>query len=1736
MGQSQSSTDGPQEGRQGRRRRSSFHNTTGDNSLLAPDQSPPQRRRPSAPGRVSESLVGQALAAPPAEMTQPSPVPPVPVPVPVCRDTEGFHSNSNRTESSTSLDRAETEVAGQEQQATAAAIVAVSATPPRRGLGLIRAASARFSRAESSTIVDRAEAEVAGQEQQATAAATAADSTTPPRRGLGLIRAASARFSRAESSTIVDRAEADEEQQATAAATLAVSTTPMPARRGLGLIRAASARFGRSPSNDETENARRPSARRFRAMSLGRAGAAAAIEEPPHLISMEDHDNMDAGSDDDFELETDDGMDDVEDDSPLGAVSEEHPTTPTSVSRSMAAATTGPPVLRVARVGFEEPNSSPPEVTPAMDTSPGHYRDPHQTLYYRRGSTTSTYSGGSFDTDKDMEYNDEFSNLDNILDFFPPVSRNNEWMGRSIESLVLGHSMPAPILALSMDEPGDDRSLDGDDYDFYAFRRRSTCSTFGGGPESVRRRSSQGSFPGGRRGSLSLSSNSNMQGGTLATYYNRRQRQVPTDVDRTYGHERQGRRGSTAQGPVYRRRGSVATSTYDGDGNDETAPRIRAGPNVVLSIMARESTGKTCFRRELTAAQSLRKMGGACLYQMLDEPAGGIVTDVAFLAAAIEIGDWAEAQMIISRLAPRLIGDPSAAMQGIPGGQRSSIDDPSLPPTAPRFFAGGGRVGLERDAFVLAGGVQILIRIFREKSFVGQEMASSYDARDLSEELVATRLAPCWNEVLASFREMVYAMPSLVESGTISDNGDFLPFLFTLLSHDSCFDGAAALIEEILSLLSQSPQQPSPQQTHEVSDGPTYQPVGRVSPATTFFLGNVPNLYTLWGSFNCRQLAHFCRILALLVFEPEDRQLLESPAVLKSLELLQLRRNRAARAGRDSTVDMNQAILLGDVELLKRLLKLLTIMNYAPPLRRFSPYHVMSHFPFIADTLVMLGLSGLEDWDEVSRQEALSRNLLAGEDGDAVLHKLGAVADMLETLSTTLTGNPREPANQLGHIIHVLSAAQQAGVVVGGSSRRRSRSGGRDTSTQSTSRESSTDSNEEAAGAFLRMVDAPVDDASIQDLASLGGILTDQSLMRRLFPGAGPGLDGLNHSDAQEADPLSQLLIKTPEDAANSLQFNGLILGPYQVELLFVLSTLLGGRRKLDAQDILKEIGLVSVLEEMFPRFPWYDRQAQESETRHDSFTHPDSEQHQNGIHGPGCECTPESALYVQYLRLLHNFCDRDCDNYSGRRLLLSASERKLIFDEPDDHGPVLRPGLLSKIIEAFIHESDESPYRFWLASCIESYLRGSSPGEQVFAAQSGLLDHLAVDISSDRLHCAGSLQTSFDLLGELVKGNSNVVRLLVNDFDEESFRKLMSVAAANLVDSNVFIRSLLLSLERISAGERLTPLYLDAHFVSRHQSRWKSQSGTISRSYLTHSWWDAVPTSLVPELEDLEHPGESDECRHSDWFPTRSVIEASGMDTPSEIARALPTGLQESVGHFGWVFMPTGDTLSAETYQPNTVERLSWFLAANQAQLLRDLLGVVDLRNINHENICCLNTAVVITIFAHRRHQLSALLEELRHMNDIEKETKRRANHDANQDDVVDRAFVQAMKYMDLDQQREAYPYARRASLNNTSNHQPRESNGTEQQLQQIGDRSDVMRNFREVLWFWSEYYTHRGRDRLSLEFSSHLRFQEWQYVVSLLASDDESSTALVQSPVRLPRSPYQRATRIADNPLREF
>jgi Protein of unknown function (DUF3689) len=57
----------------------------------------------------------------------------------------------------------------------------------------------------------------------------------------------------------------------------------------------------------------------------------------------------------------------------------------------------------------------------------------------------------------------------------------------------------------------------------------------------------------------------------------------------------------------------------------------------------------------------------------------------------------------------------------------------------------------------------------------------------------------------------------------------------------------------------------------------------------------------------------------------------------------------------------------------------------------------------------------------------------------------------------------------------------------------------------------------------------------------------------------------------------------------------------------------------------------------------------------------------------------------------------------------------------------------------------------------------------------------------------AGSLQTSYDLLGEIVKGNVHILQAVGAALTTEQLQRLVQVATSHLVDSNVSVLLLFL-------------------------------------------------------------------------------------------------------------------------------------------------------------------------------------------------------------------------------------------------------------------------------------------------------------------------------------------------------
>jgi hypothetical protein len=878
----------------------------------------------------------------------------------------------------------------------------------------------------------------------------------------------------------------------------------------------------------------------------------------------------------------------------------------------------------------------------------------------------------------------------------------------------------------------------------------------------------------------------------------------------------------------------------------------------------------------------------------------------------------------------------------------------------------------------------------------------------------------------------------------------------------------------------------------------------------------VPGLYSLLSNLSTRQLAHFCRVLALILFEPEDRQIMESAKVVKSFELLQLRRDRLTRA-HVNAVELNQNLLIGAPNFLKRLVELLRILNFGPTVSEYVRHNIAGTSPLSADVLGYLsGRSGAEEWPHFEKLYQIASSGLAPSGSAAG----GAVAG--------LSSRSADDWDLLGSA----NGAASHGAIVDNS----------DEEVMNQLLEAfSTNNQEDAPNRH------PLDGLmNVLQVASRIGITPTANhaneydglvhLLTQMAAGRGPQGRGPAGRGSRQGRVGSDYSGYTSSDARHELQFQAMILAPHQVEILFVFCTLLSGRRKVQVQNEFATAGLPRVLSDMCTRMSW------------DSPPY-DGVNRMEHIHGPDCECNPESALRVQFLRLVHNYYDRDFINnplkldffsYGDVRLLdnLVASKAwagpeslqdlplKAVFSHSISDSTIDKTGLIGTVIKVLLREPHNSTYQFWLSSVIECFLRGSAPRSQMFVARSGLLKHLISDISS-RNFCRGaetSLQSNFDLLGELIKYNGAVLVMMETmllsldgdlDFstlpgpeetiilyhdtentaseeskdrskDNYSFDSFFKVVMDNIVDSNVFLRSTFMTLERISSGalrgEHMFPINTEdsiAVLINKYDAAKKNSSFGLKNplqpaagtSYLGTSWvqmstsvaskeeqlWasrsmnshkrDALDSSTasstrsassVASSRQRSSSSRSDDNSNSNRS-SNSSCESNGESrlASSSLLASLGNGIRgafssmketassllsspvrrsktnhgsalsddevkesgfdnvqdsysmssgaaassEDNGDGGWTPISTTDNLNSEPRAcavspnhwvvPKRIARLARFLLDNKIEVMFNLLSRVSLRSINHENICCLNSAITILIFENRRYVL---------------------------------------------------------------------------------------------------------------------------------------------------------------------
>ncbi|KAJ7426813.1 Short transient receptor potential channel 4-associated protein [Willisornis vidua] len=223
----------------------------------------------------------------------------------------------------------------------------------------------------------------------------------------------------------------------------------------------------------------------------------------------------------------------------------------------------------------------------------------------------------------------------------------------------------------------------------------------------------------------------------------------------------------------------------------------------------------------------------------------------------------------------------------------------------------------------------------------------------------------------------------------------------------------------------------------------------------------------------------------------------------------------------------------------------------------------------------------------------------------------------------------------------------------------------------------------------------------------------------------------------------------------------------YKLEVLYVLCVLLMGRQRNQVHKMIAEFRLIPGLNNLFDKLIW---------RKHSAST--------LVLHGhnQNCDCSPDITLKIQFLRLLQSFSD----HHENKYLLLNSQE----LNE------------LSAIShKANIPEVDAvvNTDRFWQARAVESFLRGTtSYADQMFLLKRGLLEHILYCIVDSECKSRDVLQSYFDLLGELMKFNIDAFKRFNKYINtDEKFQIFLNQINSSLVDSNMLVRCITLSLDR---------------------------------------------------------------------------------------------------------------------------------------------------------------------------------------------------------------------------------------------------------------------------------------------------------------------------------------------------
>lgn len=192
-------------------------------------------------------------------------------------------------------------------------------------------------------------------------------------------------------------------------------------------------------------------------------------------------------------------------------------------------------------------------------------------------------------------------------------------------------------------------------------------------------------------------------------------------------------------------------------------------------------------------------------------------------------------------------------------------------------------------------------------------------------------------------------------------------------------------------------------------------------------------------------------------------------------------------------------------------------------------------------------------------------------------------------------------------------------------------------------------------------------------------------------------------------------------------------------------------------------------------------------------------------------ECCLDMFVRIQFLRFIYSIAD----NHQNRYLLLSSEDiaklqivaekqgiefPKSIQELVDQQLFVADEGVLMALISSLKQEPASSCVRFWITRALEAFLRGETISlNQAFLLEQKLVEDTVSLIISGCIQNEMVMQGSFDFLSTLMKFNLQAFERCNRVLDcTDKLRTLIRLTADNLVDSNMFLRCIILTAAHI--------------------------------------------------------------------------------------------------------------------------------------------------------------------------------------------------------------------------------------------------------------------------------------------------------------------------------------------------